>query len=463
MHLKKIVLRYINMKRRLKFCLVLICLFLPGVVINAQKLVESVAAIVGNEVIYLSDVENTIADMRRGGNKTPIDQLRCDVFHEILVSKLFLDQARIDSIIVTDDAIEGDLNMRMNDAIRRAGSEEALVAYFKKSMIEIRRDIKKTMLEQEIVREVQSKVAKNVTVTPNALKRYYASIPKDSLPVLPAKYELSIIQVDPPANEENKAEARQKLLDIRSEILGGKSFSVEAILYSEDPGSARNGGEVGYLTRGELEKEYADVAFSLTKNTVSKIVETKVGFHIIQLIDRKGDLVNTRHILIRSKVKPEQEARAIAKLDSLANQIRKDSIKFADAAFRYSTHKDSRINGGKLVSINPSERITWFTLEELNKDMYMKIRDMKVGEISNPFKTTDDNNNVVFRIVKLDNESPAHTANLKDDYQSLFNSALMTERTKVYDKWIKEKILVTYIKISEEFRSCDFLQTGWLK
>ena len=451
------------MKRNFKYCLVLICMFLPGLVINAQKLVESVAAIVGNEVIYLSDIESAIADLRRNGNKTSVDELRCNVFHEMLISKLFLDQARIDSIKVTDDSVEGDLNMRINDAIRRAGSEEALVAYFKKSMIEIRRDIKKTMLEQEIVREVQGKIAKNVTVTPNALKRYFTSIPKDSLPVLPAKYELSIIQLDPPSNEENKAEARQKLLDIRSEILGGKSFSVEAILYSEDPGTARNGGEVGYLTRGELEKEYADVAFSLTKNTVSKIVETKVGFHIIQLIDRKGDLVNTRHILIRSKVKPEQEAKAIAKLDSLANLIRKDSLKFAETAFRFSTHKDSRVNGGKFVSVNPSDRTTWFTLEELNKDMYMKIRDMKVGEISDPFTTTDELNNVVFRIVKIDNELPAHTANLKDDYQSLFNSALMTEQSKVYDKWIKEKILITYIKISEEFRSCDFLKTGWLK
>jgi peptidyl-prolyl cis-trans isomerase SurA len=437
-------------------------MFLPGLLMNAQ-LIESVAAIVGNEVIYLSDIEGSVADLRRKNNKTPIDELRCEVFHQLLISKLFLDQARIDSITVSDDSVEGNLNMQINDAIRSVGSEEALVAYFKKSMIEIRRDIRKSMLEQETVREVQGKIAKNISVTPNALKRFYSSIPKDSLPVLPAKYELSIIQLDPPSNEENKAEARQRLLDIRSEILGGKSFNVEAILYSEDTESAKNGGEVGYLTRGELEKEYADVAFSLTKNTVSKIVETKVGFHIIQLIDRKGDLVNTRHILIRAKVKPEQQTKAIAKLDSLANLIRKDSLKFAVAAFRYSTHKDSRVNGGKFVSVNPSDRTTWFTLEELNKDMYMKIRDMKVGEISDPFMTTDELNNVVFRIVKIDNELPAHTANLKDDYQSLYNSALMSEQTKVYDKWIKDKILVTYIKISEEFRSCEFLKTGWLK
>ncbi len=330
----------------------------------------------------MSDLENTITDLRRNGSKLPLDQLTCTVLQETLVSKLFMDQARIDSINVTDDAVEGDLNMRMNDAISTAGSEEALVSYFKKSMLEIRRDIKKSLMEQQVVGEVQSKIAKNITITPGALKKYYNAIPKDSLPVVPAKYEMSIIQLDPPDNEENKAEARQKLLDIRSQILAGKSFNVLAIMYSEDTESAKAGGEIGFRVRGELEKPYADAAFSLTKNTVSKIVETKYGFHIIQLIDRKGDMVNTRHILIRPKVKPEQAARAISKLDSIANLIRTDSIKFETAAMRFSTHKDSRINGGKLVSTNPSARVTWFTLEELNPEMYVKIRDMKVGEIS---------------------------------------------------------------------------------
>jgi peptidyl-prolyl cis-trans isomerase SurA len=452
------------MMKNLRFGLVLISLFLPGVLtVNAQTLVESIAAIVGNEVVYLSDLESTITDLKRGGNKTSMDQLRCNVFEEMLISKLFLDQARIDSITVTDDAVEGELNMRMNDAIRRSGSEEALVAYFKKSMVEIRRDIKKTMLEQEVVREVQGKIAENLSITPAALKKFYSSIEKDSLPVIPAKYEISIIQIDPPDNEDNKAVARQKLLDIRAQILGGKSFNVLSIMYSEDTESAKRGGEIGFLTRGELEKQYADAAFSLTKNTVSKIVETKFGFHIIQLIDRKGEMVNTRHILIRPQVKPEQSEKAIAKLDSLARLIRIDSLKFKDAALRFSTHKDSRINGGKLVSANPSERITWFTLEELNTEMYVKIRDMKVGEISDPFRTTDEINNVVFRIVRLDNELPAHSANLKDDYQIMYNAALGESRTKIYDKWIKDKIEITYLKISDEYKSCNFLKKVWLK
>jgi len=450
-------------KRNFKLCLTLILLFLPAVYLKSQVLVESVAAIVGNEVIYLSDLENTVADIRRNGSRMPADQLTCNVFQEMLVSKLFMDQARIDSIFVADDAVEGDLNMRMNDAIRTAGSEEALVAYFKKSMVEIRRDIKKTLMEQQVVGEVQGTISSNITITPAALKKFYNSVPKDSLPVVPAKYEISLIQLDPPDNEENKAEARQKLLDIRSQILAGKSFTVLARLYSEDTESAKTGGEVGFRVRGELEKPYADAAFSLTKNTVSKIVESRYGYHLIQLIDRKGDMVNTRHILIRPKVKQDQAERAMAKLDSLANLIRNDSLKFETAAMRFSTHKDSRINGGKLVSANPSSRVTWFTLEELNPEMYMRIRDMKKGEICEPFKTTDESNNEVFRILKLDNVLPAHTANLKDDYQSLYDEALIKERTKVFQDWVKNKISITYVKIGDEFKDCEFLQKGWLK
>ena len=452
------------MKKSSRFVLILVILQL-GCIFKAysQVLIESVAAIVGNEVIYLSDVENTLNDMRRSGNKTPIDQLRCGVFEELLISKLFLDQARIDSITITDDMVEGDLNMRMNDVIRQAGSEKALEDYFNKSMVEIRRDVRKSLIEQQIVAEVQSKIAEDITITPAELKKFVASIPKDSLPVIPSKVQISIIQLDPPENEENKAIARQKLLDIRSEILAGKSFNVLAVMYSEDPGTAINGGEIGYRMRGELEKEYADAAFSLTKNTVSRIVETKFGFHIIQLIDRKGDLVNTRHILIRPKVLPWEAEKAISKLDSLAKLIRKDSLKFENAALRFSTHKDSRINGGKFVSTNPSARINWFTLDELNKEMYIKVRDLKVSEISEPFRTSDEYDNVVFRIVRLDDEIPAHRANLKDDYQILYNAALMNERTLSYETWIKKKIETTYIKISEEFKSCSFRVKGWLK
>jgi peptidyl-prolyl cis-trans isomerase SurA len=452
------------MRRGRRIFLMLVGILLSGMtLLNSQVLVESIAAIVGNEVVYLSEIEEMVNEIRLRGEKTPIEQLRCMVLQELLVSKLFLDQARIDSITIGDDAVEGEVNAQINSAIRQAGSEQVLMDYFKKNMIEIRRDIRKRMIDQEIIRQVQGVIAEDVTLTPRELKKYYSEMQKDSLPVIPARVQVSIIQLDPPQNEENKAEARQKLLDIRAQILEGKSFSMLAVLYSEDPGSAINGGEIGYKLRGELEKPYADAAWSLTKNTVSRIVETRYGFHIIQVIDRKGDMLNTRHILIRPKVKPEQESKAMAKLDSIANLIRKDSLTFEKAAVLFSTHKDSWINGGKYVHADPSNRNTWFSLDEFDPEMYAKIRELNIGEISAPFRTNDENNNPVFRIVRLDNEIPAHRANLKDDYQTLYNAALLDKRSKIYQDWIKKKIAITYIKISDEFKSCDFLNQGWLK
>jgi peptidyl-prolyl cis-trans isomerase SurA len=446
-----------------KWAVIFLLLILSDVSVYSQKLIESVAGIAGNEVIYLSDVENGVVQELVSGNRTPANVLRCRIFEDQLVAKLFLDQAKIDSIEVSGENVEGNLNMTLNRYIAQVGSEKALEDYFKKSMIEIKKDIKQSMMNQEIISEVQNSLAKNISITPNDVKRYYSSIPKDSLPKIPAQVELSIIQFDPPNNEQNKADARQKLLDLRSRILAGESFSTLAILYSEDPESAKRGGELGFTPRGNLEKPFADAAFSLSKNTVSKIVETKFGYHIIQLIDRMGDMANMRHILIRPKVKPDQALIAMGKLDSLANLIRKDSIKFESAAVRFSTHKDSRINGGKFVKSDPTDRVTWFTLDELDKETYVKVRELKIGEISEAFRATDENGNTVFRIVRLDNQTPAHVADVNTDYQSLYNQTLQQKRLKFFQEWIDKKIGITYIRISEEFKTCPFANKGWLK
>ena len=452
------------MKINLRKAMLMLTLVSGSIVTGySQKLVESVAGIVGNEVIYLSDIENQAIQQMASGDRTPVATLRCRLFEDQLIGKLFLDQARIDSIEVSEESIDGNLNLTLNQYIAQVGSEKALEDYFNKTMVEIRRDIKKAMLDQQIVGEVQANIAQNITITPAEVRRFYDKIPKDSLPKIPSQVQISIIQLDPPDNEQNKTEARQKLLDYRSQILAGGSFNALAIMYSEDNESAKKGGEIGYMAKGQLEKPYADALFSLNKNSVSKIVETRYGFHIIQFIDRMGDMINSRHILIKPKVKPEQAVEAINKLDSIANQIRKDSLKFEIAAMMFSSHKDSRINGGKFVKNDPTERVTWFKLDELDRETYVIVRDLKIGEISEPFRTTDENGNTVFRIVKLDNEIPAHEANLKVDYQPLYNAALMEKRSKTYQDWIKKKIEVTYIKISDEFKSCPFSNEGWMK
>jgi len=392
-----------------------------------------------------------------------VEQLRCRIYEDQLIQKLFLDQARIDSIEVSSESVESDLNSRLTEYIRRAGSEQALESYFNKSMTEIRKDLREMLTNQYIVQETQGTIAQNITVTPEEVKKYFNTIPRDSLPLMPRKVQLSIISVEPPDMEASKAEVRQRLLDLRSQIINGKSFSALAILYSEDPGSAPKGGELGFNTRGELAKPYAEAAWSLKQGVVSKIVETEFGFHIIQLIDRKGDMVNSRHILMKPKLSADQTEWSILKLDSIAALVRTDSLTFSQAAMRFSSDKATRANGGKMVSENPSERVNWMTLDELSREVNLVVRNMKLGEISEPFRTTDAKGNSIYCIIKLDAEVPAHSVNMQDDYNFLAEAALRNKQTQVYEDWIREKIKRTYIRVSDDFRGCQFHYSGWFE
>jgi peptidyl-prolyl cis-trans isomerase SurA len=430
---------------------------------TGQQVVESVVAVVGNEVIYLSEIEGQVVQLKAERDPTPVEQLRCRIFEDQLIQKLFLDQARIDSIEVSPESVESDLNGRLTEYIRRAGSEQALESYFNKSMTEIRKDLREMLTNQYIVQETQGTIAQDITVTPEEVKKYYNSIPRDSLPLMPRKVQLSMISVEPPDMEASKAEVRQRLLDLRSRIINGESFSTLAILYSEDPGSAPRGGELGFNTRGELAKPYAEAAWSLKQGMVSKIVETEFGFHIIQLIDRKGDMVNSRHILMKPKLTPEQTEWAILKLDSIAALVRNDSLTFARAAMRYSSDRTTRANGGKMVSQNPSERVNWLTLDELSREVNLVVRNMKLGEISEPFRTTDAKGNNIYCIVRLDEEIPAHKVNMDDDYNFLAEAALREKQARMYEDWIREKIKRTYIRVSDDFKGCTFHYSGWLE
>lgn len=448
---------------KIRITIFAVLMMLAGNSAAGQEVVESIVAIVGNEVIYLSDLEGQMMQRKAEKDQTPDDIMRCQILEDQLIQKLFLDQAKIDSIEVSPENVEADLTARLSDYVRRAGSEQALETYFNKSMAEIRKDLREMLTNQYIIEETQGTIAKNITVTPEEIKKYYNSIPKDSLALVPRKVELSIIQVEPPSMEESKAEVRQKLLELRSRIINGESFRTLAVLYSEDPGSAPLGGELGFLTRGELAKPYAEAAWSLKKDVVSKIVETEFGFHIIQLIDRKGDMVNSRHILMKPKLSATQTEWSIMRLDSIAELVRKDSVTFERAAMLLSSDKTTRANGGKMVQANPSERITWFTLDELSKEVNLVVRTMKLGEISAPFRTTDSKGNSVYCIIRLDNEIAPHRVNLQDDYKYLTDAALMNKKNKAYQEWIAGKIKKTYIKIDEEYRTCDFYNDGWLR
>ena len=436
---------------------------LAGYSATGQQIVESIVGVVGNEVVYLSDIEGQVVQLKAERDPTPVDMLRCRVFEDQLIQKLFLDQARIDSIVVSPESVEADLSSRLTEYIRRAGSEQALETYFNKSMAEIRKDLREMLTNQYIVQETQGTIAQNITVTPEEIKKFFNSMPKDSLPLVPRKVQLSIISVEPPDMEASKAEVRQRLLELRSRIINGESFSTLAILYSEDPGTAPKGGETGFTLRGELAKPYSEAAWSLKKDVVSKIVETEFGFHIIQLVDRKGDMVNSRHILMRPKLSADQTEWAILKLDSIAALVRSDSLTFQQAAMRYSSDRPTRANGGKMVSRNPSDRVNWMTLDELSKEVNLVVRNMKLGEISQPFRTTDEKGNNIYCIVRLDAEIAPHRVNMKDDYNYLSEAALRDKQGRIYEEWIIAKIKRTYIRVSEDFRGCEFHYSGWFE
>ncbi len=425
------------------------------------QIVDGITAIVGDEIILLSELESMVLTQRSMGDRTPIARLRCELLEDLMIQKLFLDQARIDSIIITQDEVDRELEMRLNDFVLRAGSEENLEQYYNKSMIEIKRDLRKMMSNDILTRSVQQNIAAGISTTPSDVKKFYNSIPEDSIPLLPAEVEISIIQIDPPNLEENKLEVRQKLLDLRRRIIAGESFRALAILYSEDDGTATRGGELGFTTRANLDKAYADEAYSLKKNAVSRIIESAYGYHIIELIDRNGEMVNTRHILMRPKVKPDEAIEANARLDSIANLIRNDSLKFETAAYMFSTDKDSKINGGKFV--NPQSRSNVVAIESLPPDVYQVVRDLKIGEISEAFKSTNDEGKTVFKIVRLDKQTAPHKANLKDDFNYLSELAIGTKRAGKYRSWVEDKMEITYIKISDDFRTCNFANKGWLK
>ncbi len=447
-----------NKIRKITISSLLLLLISTGSIYS--QLIDGVTAIVGDETIFLSELESMVLTQRSMNNRAPIDKLRCELLEDLMIQKLFLDQARIDSIEVTQDEVDRELAGRLNEFVVRAGSEEALEEYYHKSMIEIRRDLRKMMANEILTMTMQRTIASGITSSPAEVRRFYNRIPADSLPLMPAEVEISIIQADPPNMDDNNMEVRQRLLDLRKRIIEGESFKALAILYSED-GSANNGGELGFKQRMGLDKAYADEAFSLKKNTVSKVVESQFGFHIIEMIDRQGDMINTRHILMRPKVNPQEALEAKLSLDSIADFIRKDSITFDVAARRFSSHKDSRMNGGKYVS--PQSRSEMLIIDNLPPDTYKIVRDLNVGEISDAFETTDLETKTVFRIVRLDSQTTPHKANLKDDFNYLQELTLNNKRAEKYQNWILDKMGATYVKISEEFKACKFSNEGWQK
>ncbi len=428
--------------------------------LSGQSLIlDRVVAVVGEFVILQSDIESLNLQNKAQGVNLPGDE-KCAILENFLGEKLLLNQAKIDSIEVSESSVEMELDNRLSYFISMIGSPEALEEYFGKTILEIKEDMRKAVRDASVTRQMQSTITGEVTVTPSEIREYYNGLSRDSIPYIDSKVELSQITRYPPVDEAAIFEVKQTLLDLRRRILDGEKFTTLAVLYSEGP-SASQGGEIGFMGKGELDAEYAKAAYSLKAGGVSTIVESSFGYHIIQLIERHEERVNTRHILMKPKVKPESIRTTTRKLDSIANLVRTDSVEFDLAARIFSQDKNTAVNGG--IMVNPGTNTTAFMDDELQPAEFIALRDLKVGEITEAFKSEDENGKEVYKIVRLRNRSSPHRASLKEDYMVLKELAMGMKKQEVFQQWIDEKIGETYINVDNSFAGCDFSRKGWVK
>lgn len=390
--------------------------------------------------------------------------LRCEVLENMMVSKLFYTQAQLDSLAVNPDMVDAALEDRVNNILSQLGGEEQVEKYFGKPLHKLRQEWRETFMEQNLAQEMQREVAGKITeVTPKEVQQFYKSAPKDSLPIIPTQYQYSQIVLYPNV-ERAKLAVRERMLEFRQRILDGEKLSVLATLYSEDPGSAMRGGELGMASRSIFWPAFSDAAMSLKDGQVSPIVETPDGFHIIQLITKSGDMFNARHILLKPKYTVEDRDSAFIRLDSIRTVVLEDSLTFDQAARIYSQDAKSRTNGGQVS--DPATGAPMFDVDRLKPADYNVLKNMKEGEISQPFESVDDegrSGNTVYKIVRLEKIRPSHPASFEEDFNVLLDIATNQKSVREIEKFIKEKQETTYIVIDPMFQKCDFRRDGWVK
>ncbi|MCD6346155.1 MAG: peptidylprolyl isomerase [Bacteroidales bacterium] len=423
-------------------------------------ILDRVLAIVGGHPVFQSDVESQYLTARAMGYATQAN--KCSIFEKLMVSKLLLNQSEIDSIEVDDGEVESEVKNRLQGMLQDAGgSEEMIVEYFKKSMLEIEKDMFKPIKEQMLTQRMQNTITADARITPSEVQKFYRSIPKDEIPLIPETLEIEQIVLKPRISQEEISRVKNKLRDFREQILNGKSMSTLAVLYSQDPGSHSQGGELGFLPRGVLVPEFAKVAYNLKKGDVSRVVKTEFGYHIMQLIARKGDMINVRHILLRPEVSIEAKLKTRSQLDSIANGIRQSDLSFGDAALLYSVDEKSRANGGLMV--NEKTASSKFEPKDLEPAIMTTIKKLKTGEISNPFETKDQTDNTVYKIIRIKSKVPAHRADIDQDYQFIQEIALKKKQQDIIDEWIADKQKSMYLRIHDDYKNCKFQYKGWLK
>ena len=432
-------------------------------VVAQDNVVDEVVWIVGDDAILKSEVEEQYRNLQYEGQKIDGDPY-CVIPEQIAIQKLFLHQAKLDSISIPESQVIQQVEARMNYFIANIGSKEKLEEYFNKPLSQIREELTDMVREQGTVQEMQRHLVKDIKITPSEVRRYFSDLPIDSIPYIPTQVEVQIITINPKIPQQEIDNIKARLREYSDRVMKGEAdFSTLAIMYSQDPGSARMGGELGFMGRGSLVPEYANVAFNLNDpKKVSKIVETEFGYHIIQLIEKRGDRINTRHILLKPEVAQKDIADAVSRLDSLKMDINAKKFTFEEAAQYISQDKDTRNNSGLMV--NQESGTTKFEMRNLPQEIAKVVDGMAVGDISAPFTMINQKRGKeVVAIVKLKSRTEGHKANISDDYQALKSIVENAKQHELIQEWIKKKQKETYIRIKEGWRNCEFKYDGWVK
>ena len=438
-------------------------LAVSGMIIAQDNVIDEVIWIVGEEAILRSEVEKE--RLRAQYEGTPISgDPYCVIPEQLAIQKLYLHQAELDSIEVNESSVSSQVDMRMDYYISQIGSKEKMEEYFRKSSTEIREEMMIGVRNQMIIQQMQSKLTENIQPTPAEVRRYYNTLPSDSIPMVPAQVEVQILSIEPPVPLEETERIKSRLREFTDRVHSGNAdFSMLARLYSEDVESAKRGGELGFVGRGQLVSEFADVAFNLSDpKRVSRVVQTEYGYHIIQLIEKKGERINCRHILLKPRVSYDDKIAAIAKLDSIRIQVVDSGVPFEAAVAKFSEDKNTVMSGGLMT--NPTTGASKFEYQDLPAEIAKQIYTMNDGDISQPFIMMDKmKNKEVCAIVRLKSKRDAHKANLVDDFQVIRQMLEQKLRVELLDKWIRDKQKDIYVQIDPAWRGCDFEYPGWVK
>jgi len=441
--------------------LMILTLFCLSVVSAQDNIIDEIVWVVGDEPILRSEVEAQRLQAQAQGVKFSGDPY-CVIPEQLAIQKLFLHQADLDSIVVSDNDVMADVDRRINSDISQIGFKEKLEEYYGKPLSRIREMYRDQARNSQLVSTVQRGLIGSITVTPGEIRQFYNNMKVDSIPLVPAEVEVDIITAEPQYDPIEIAEIKDRLRDFTDRVNKGSNFSTLAVMYSDDRNSAKVGGELGFMGKGELMPEFANVAFSLSDpKKVSKIVETEYGFHIIQLIEKRGDRINCRHILLKPHISASERNQALLRLDSIADLIRNQKMTFQGAAQLFSFDKDTRNNGGLMV--NPKTGTSRFQLEDLPAEVGKLVYTMNVGEISKPFTMINLKDKEVCAVVRVKSKTKAHKANLTDDFQLLKQMVQSSKSEKIIADWIVQKQKKTYVHIDEKWSNCEFLHPGWVK